>query len=276
MKGEALLFDGHSLLHRHFHALGYALTSPSGEMTKATYGTVAEVIRLVKARAPEYVAFAVDTPREQLWRRALYSGYKAARGPSKEGFSQQLRRTKELLRALGVPVLEVPTQEADDVLATLVENLPEGTPAVLVTGDKDLAQLVSPHVSMVRDSRLWTTRDVVGKYGIHPRRFLDYLTLAGDSADNVPGVKGIGHTHAYDLVHSYPSIRAMYTGAGTSGPRSLVAKAVADGSLSLSRRLVSLDSEVVGLPGHNRLRFQGFDWRNARPILDMLGIRTLN
>ncbi len=188
-----ILIDGSSWLYRAFHALP-PLTAPDGTPTGAVYGMGNMLRRLLADYAPERIAVIFD-PRGKTFRHAIHPDYKANRPPTPPELADQFPLIRELLETMGIPVLQIDGVEADDVIGTLATQARQrGWDVLMVTGDKDMAQLVDAHVKLL-DTMKQRTLDadgVVEKFGVPPERIVDYLALTGDSSDNIPGIRGVG------------------------------------------------------------------------------------
>ena len=188
-----LLVDGSSYLYRAFHALP-DLRNKAGEPTGAIYGVINMLRRLRKDVAAEYSACVFDA-KGKTFRDDAYPDYKAQRPPMPDDLAAQIEPLVDCIRALGWPLLIVDGVEADDVIGTLAREAErEGIRTVVSTGDKDIAQLVNAHVSLV-NTMSNETLDVAGvqaKFGVPPERITDYFALVGDSVDNIPGVEKVG------------------------------------------------------------------------------------
>jgi len=187
-----ILIDGSGYLYRAFHALP-PLTNRTGEPTGALFG-VFNMVRLALKQKPDYIAFVVDAPGKT-FRDDMYAEYKAHRAPMPDDLVRQSAPMLEMIEALGLPILRVEGVEADDVIGTLaVQAQAQGMDVTVSTGDKDLAQLVTPHIRLI-NTMTNTTLDeagVVAKFGVRADQIVDYLALMGDSVDNVPGVEKCG------------------------------------------------------------------------------------
>jgi DNA polymerase-1 len=208
-----LLVDGSSYLYRAFHALARAdLRNRQGEPTGAIYGVLNMLRRLAKDFPGDYVACVFDA-KGPTFRDELYSEYKANRPPMPEELAAQIAPLKEAIAAMGWPLLEVPGVEADDVIGTLARQAERGGMRVVIaSGDKDLAQLVNSAVTIENADPATGKREkldeagVEGKFGVKPERMIDYLTLIGDSVDNVPGVEKVGPKTAVKWLAQYGTL----------------------------------------------------------------------
>src|SRR5262245_39091482 len=188
-----VLVDGSSYLYRAFHALP-DLRNRHGEPTGAIYGVINMLRRLTKDAPADFYACIFDA-KGKTFRDDAYPQYKATRAPMPDDLSAQIPPLKEAIAALGWPLLEISGVEADDVIGTLTrEATREGMRVVISTGDKDMAQLVNPGVTLVNtmSNEVLDEAGVEKKFGIPPARIVDYLALVGDSIDNVPGVEKVG------------------------------------------------------------------------------------
>jgi DNA polymerase-1 len=206
-KPPFVLVDGSSYLFRAFHALP-ELTTSKGEPTGAIVGVLNMLRRLLSEYQPEQIAVVFDAPGGS-FRNQLYKEYKANRPPMPEELRVQIEPLHDIIRAMGLPLLMVEGVEADDVIGTLAHQATEkGMETLISTGDKDMAQLVNQHVSLVNTmSETFTDQDgVVQKYGVKPEQIIDYLALMGDSADNIPGVPKCGPKTAAKWLQAYDSL----------------------------------------------------------------------
>ena len=210
-----LLVDGSSYLYRAFHAMP-DLRGPEGQPTGAVHGMVA-MLRQLRERHPAAHAACVFDASGPTFRDAWYPEYKAQRAPMPEELRAQIPLIHEVVRLLGWPVLTVPGIEADDVIGTLARLGEASGHAVLIsTGDKDLAQLVTPQVTLINtmsNERL-DPLGVLAKFGVPPERIVDYLTLMGDAVDNVPGVDKVGPKTAAKWLAEYGSLDGVVAAAG--------------------------------------------------------------
>ena len=205
-----VLVDGSSYLYRAFHAMP-SLTNSKGDPTGAAYGMTNMLKRLETEVQPELAAVIFDA-KGKTFRDDLYPEYKANRAPMPMELRAQLPSIHALVRALGFPVLEVGDVEADDVIGTLAElGKKEGLDVLVSTGDKDMAQLVDDHVTMVNtmDGAVLDAAGVEAKFGVPPESIVDYLTLMGDTVDNVPGVPKVGPKTAVKWLAQYRTVEEV-------------------------------------------------------------------
>jgi DNA polymerase-1 len=201
---DLVLIDGSSYLYRAFHALP-PLTNSRGEPTGALHGVLTMILKLLREEQPSHVAVVFDAPGKT-FRDDIYAEYKATRPPMPDDLRSQVQPILDAVEAMGLPLLQVPGVEADDVIGTLCRHAEKKGLQVLVsTGDKDLAQLVTDKVTLINtmnDTR--TDRDgVKAKFDVWPEQFIDYLALVGDSSDNIPGVPKVGPKTAAKWLNEY-------------------------------------------------------------------------
>ncbi|MGB1222134.1 MAG: 5'-3' exonuclease, partial [Alcanivoracaceae bacterium] len=210
-KKPVVLVDGSSYLYRAFHALP-PLTTSSGQPTGAVRGVVSMLKKLRKDYDPEYMAVVFDA-KGKTFRDDLYEQYKANRPPMPDDLRPQVEPLHALVKALGMPLIIEEGVEADDVIGTLAGQLAkDGYPVVISTGDKDMAQLVDDHVTLV-NTMTDTVMDEAGvekKFGIPPNLIIDFLALMGDKVDNIPGVPGVGEKTALALLTGIGSLETIY------------------------------------------------------------------
>jgi DNA polymerase-1 len=239
------LIDGSSYLYRAFHALP-PLTNAAGEPTGALFGVV-NMLRATLNEKPDYAAFVIDAPG-RTFRDDLYAEYKANRAPMPDDLRAQVEPMMQIVEALGFPILRVAGVEADDVIGTLATRAAmDGIEVEVSTSDKDFAQLVRPGVTLVNTmTRTRMDRDgVVGKFGVPPERFIDYLALVGDSIDNIPGVVKCGPKTAAKWLNEYGTLDGVIAGADKVGGKIGENLRAALTQLPLSHQLATIKTDVV-------------------------------
>jgi DNA polymerase-1 len=202
-----VLVDGSSYLFRAYHAMP-GFSNSKGEPTGTVYGVINMIRRLLKDYEPEHIAVVFDA-KGKTFRNDMYKEYKANRPPMPDDLRVQIEPVHQVIRAMGLPLLCVSGVEADDVIGTLAKQATaKGIDTVISTGDKDMAQLVNQHISLV-NTMTETSMDVDGvkeKFGVPPERIIDYLALIGDTSDNVPGVPKVGPKTAVKWLEQYDSL----------------------------------------------------------------------
>ena len=207
MKRKLVLVDGSSYLYRAFFALP-PLSNSKGEPTGALVGVANMLLKLIKEEKPDLIAIVFDAPGKT-FRDELFEEYKAHRAPMPDDLRAQTQPLLELVEALGLPLLRISGVEADDVIGTLaVQASTQDIDVLISTGDKDMAQLVNPHISLINTmtgSRL-DREGVKAKFDVYPEQIIDYLSLVGDSSDNIPGVPKVGPKTAAKWLNEYQSL----------------------------------------------------------------------
>ena len=248
-----LLVDGSSYLYRAFHGLP-DLRSPQGEPTGAIYGVINMLRKLRSDYKPDYLACVMDA-KGKTFRDDWYPEYKATRTPMPDDLRVQIEPLLEAIGALGWPLLMIDGVEADDVIGTLAKHAEtRGAKTVISTGDKDLTQLVTPHVTLINtmSNEMLDEAGVVEKFGVEPGRMVDYLSLVGDSVDNVPGVEKVGPKTAVKWLSQYQTLDNIIANAGEIGGVVGENLRKALDWLPQGRRLLTVKCDV-DLP---------FDWNN--------------
>ena len=245
---EVVLIDGSSFLFRAYHALGRqgGLSTASGQPTHAIFGVINMLRGLLKERQPEYVAMVLDA-KGKTFRHTLYPQYKANRPPMPEDLRPQLEYVKKIIPAMGIRVISEAGVEADDVIGTLTKMAgSSGLHSLIVSGDKDLTQLIDERVIMVdtmKDSRL-DAAAVEARFGVPPQRMVEYLALMGDSVDNIPGIPLVGPKTAVKWLHQFGSLDQIIAHADTLPGK--VGDSLRDNlpQLALCRQLVTLKCDL--------------------------------
>lgn len=214
-KQKFVIIDGNAILHRAYHALP-PLLSPDGILVNAVYGFATTLLKIFKEIDPQYIAVAFDR-KGPTFRHKEYKEYKATREKKPDELYKQIDYIKELLQVMGVPYLEAEGFEADDIIATLAARASKkDILSLIVTGDMDTLQLVSPSVQVhsfkkgLSETQIYDEKAVKERYGLKPAELVDFKGLRGDPSDNLPGVKGIGEVGASDLIRKFGSIENLY------------------------------------------------------------------
>lgn len=271
------LIDGSAYIYRAYHAIA-PLSNSTGLPTNAVYGFTTILRRLVKEREPAYVAVAFDT-KGPVFRHLLYKDYKANRPPMPEDLVEQLAYIRRTVSAYGMLALEQEDQEADDLIASAARRMAAlGHEVVVISGDKDLLQLVSPQITMwdPMKNTLMGEAEVVGKYGVGASGLLDFFALTGDSSDNVPGVPGIGPKTAEKFMVEYGSLEQLYGAAPTLKKSKVVESLLAHREQAfLSRDLVRLNSAAPVPEQLESYRWPGPDSEALRALWTELEFYSL-
>ncbi|ACX90207.1 DNA polymerase I [Pectobacterium parmentieri] len=247
-----ILVDGSSYLYRAYHAFP-PLTNSAGEATGAMYGVLNMLRSLLQQYSPSHVAVVFDA-KGKTFRDELFENYKAHRPPMPEDLREQIEPLHNMVKAMGLPLLAVSGVEADDVIGTLAVQAEKAGKSVLIsTGDKDMAQLVTPSVTLINtmNNTILGPQEVCDKYGIPPELIIDFLALMGDASDNIPGVPGVGEKTAQALLQGLGGLDSLYAnldkiaglsfrGAKTMAPKLEQHKEVA----YLSYQLATIKTDV--------------------------------
>jgi DNA polymerase-1 len=239
------LIDGSSYIYRAYYAIRH-LSSPSGFPTNALYGFTQMLLKVLKDRQPDHLAVVFDAGRIT-FRNDIYPEYKANRAAMPDDLRPQIEPIKEMVRAFNIPALELAGYEADDIIGTIARDCAaQGLDLVVVTGDKDLMQIVSGNVRLLDTMKEKESgiAEVAERFGVEPARVIDVLGLAGDSSDNIPGVPGIGEKTAIKLIQEFGSLDALLERAGeVKGKMGEKLREFAE-QARLSRRLATIDQQV--------------------------------
>ncbi len=246
MKDEIYLIDGSAYIYRAYHAIA-PLSNSSGMPTHAVLGFINIIKRIIREREPRFLAVAFDS-RGKVFRHDLYDEYKANRPPMPEDLSVQIPYIQRYVEDAGIPVLKEAGVEADDLIASAAWRLSRaGNRVVIVSGDKDLLQLVGDNIVMwdpMKDKTM-TREEVEKKYGVPLESLLDTFALMGDSADNIPGIPGVGPKTAEKLILTYGSLEGIYSNIDSMKKSKMKEKIIAGRDEAyLSRDLIRLKMDV--------------------------------
>jgi DNA polymerase-1 len=282
-KNQLVLIDGHALAYRMFFALPLeAFTTKSGEPTNATFGFIRTVLDWILAdNPPQYFAVSFDLGRT--FRDDLFEEYKGTREKMPDELRLQIERIKEVIQTLNIPILELEGFEADDVLGTVASQAkPLGVPVYIITGDRDLLQLVDENTLVELPTRgshppeVFDVQGVIDYFEVRPDQVVDYKALVGDSSDNIPGVKGVGKKTAAKLLNQYETLDEIY--ANVDSIKGAMGKKIAEGKESayLSQKLARIVTDAPIQLDLGACVAQDFD---PNPVLDIfrdLEFRTLS
>jgi DNA polymerase-1 len=271
---QLILIDGSSYLYRAFHALP-PLTNAHGEPTGALFGVV-NMLRATLNAKPEYLAFVSDAPGPT-FRDAMYDQYKANRPSMPDDLRAQVEPMLAIVGALGFPILRVPGVEADDVIGTLAMQAHAlGIDVLVSTGDKDMAQLVGPHITLVNtmSNTVMDADGVMEKFGVRPEQIIDFLALTGDAIDNVPGVPKCGPKTAAKWLAEYRTLDGVMVNADKVGGKIGESLRAALPQLPLSRELVTIKTDVVLELGPTELAQRVPDTKKLRELYARYGFKA--
>ncbi len=278
MADTLYIIDGHSQIFRSYYAPFRDLTSPTGEPTRATYVFTTMLLKFISENKPSYLAMAVDGPRKDLIRTQRFPDYKAQRKPTPEDLIPQAERIIEIVKALGIPVLEAKGYEADDVMATAVEQLAgNDLRVVLVSRDKDLDQLLGQNVVMYDPMKDETFDEsfIEKQKGYSPEKAVEIQTLTGDTSDNVPGVPGVGPKTAVKLINEYGTAEAVVAAADELSPKLRKNLLAFRDRLALTRELVTLRRDVPIELDLESMKADRLEYDAVGPVFAELGFNKL-
>lgn len=227
---KLVLIDGNAILYRAYHALPPTLTSKDGVVINAVYGFFSMFFKIIEQASPNYIAVCFDRAAPT-FRQALYVGYHANRPKMPDDLIPQIGIVHTILDKIGVTIFEVDGYEADDLIGTIAYQTQnsklktQNLEVIIVTGDRDLLQLVNGHVKLlmpitgISNMSFFDEKAVEAKYGVQPMQFIDYKALIGDSSDNYPGVAGIGPKTASSLLQKYGTFENLYEHVGELSER---------------------------------------------------------
>lgn len=276
---KLVLIDGNSLVYRAFYALPLMQNS-GGEHTNAVYGFTSMIFKLIEEQKPTHLAVAFDFPAPT-FRHLMYKEYKIHRQKAPSELKEQIRRVKDLLTALQVPIFEQEGYEADDIIGALAIKaglLP--LEVVVVTGDADLLQLVDRGATVLLSKKGITRMDrfdaglVKERYGLEPAQMLDYKALTGDPSDNIPGVPGIGPKTASRLLQVYGTLENLYRAGDIAGKLKTSLERYRE-QLFAGRELLTLKTDLPLEISWDKCRFTGPDYPRLMDLFSKLEFKTL-
>ena len=275
-----MIMDGHAMVHRSFRAISTQrnlTSSATGEDTTGVYGFANVFLRALQEWNPAYCAIAFDTSAPT-FRHEQFEDYKAQRPPSPPELRPQFDRVKQLMAAFGVPVFELNGWEADDVIGTLTRQAEEaGVDSVILTGDRDTFQLISPRVrvdlaSSIQDRRVYDEAELAERYsGLTAAQQPDFKALVGDSSDNIPGVPKVGEKRAASLLGDYGSLEGIYQNLEAVKPPSVKSALAENRERAFTNRgLMTIDREAPVSLDLEQCRFWQYDRRDVVALLTEL------
>lgn len=286
-----VLIDGNAILHRAYHAMP-ELTSPDGQLVNAVYGFFAMFLNIVLEQKPRYLAVAFDRSKPTI-RQTMYAGYHAHRPRMEDGLSGQIAKVDECLEALGTPTFAMDGYEGDDLIGTLATKIQsaefrekhlgedEYVDTIIVTGDRDMLQLVNEHtfvwmpIQGLTKSKLYDIRAVEEKYGVTPSQFIDYKALIGDPSDGYPGVTGIGPKTAANLLSEYKTFENLYQSIEKL-PEKVALKLATDAEqAALAKKLAAIITDAPFTPDFSLTETSKFDYAALRDCFVSMNFKSL-
>lgn len=311
-----VLIDGNAILHRAFHALP-PLTSKKGEIVNAVYGFFSMLLKIIGDLKPEYLAVCFDR-KAPTFRQTLYVGYQAQRPKMDEELTPQVTRLHEVLEKAKIAIFEVDGYEADDLIGTLSVQAVEGkwemgsgkldkevrsekkshvpfqAPAshvsrptsdievIIVSGDRDMLQLVNSHVLVlapitgITKMILFDEEKVLEKYGLKPSQIIDYKALVGDPSDNYPGVSGVGPKTAMELLSKYETLENLYEHLGSIENKNLAEKLATDAeSAGLAKKLATIVIDAPITLDLEKCAVSNINQKGLKKEFEELGFKSL-
>ena len=254
---KLLILDSNSILNRAFYGVRY-LSAKDGTPTNAIYGFLNILLKLIKEQEPDYICAAFDV-KAPTFRHKQYEGYKAQRKPMPEGLAAQMPLAKDVLRAMGVTILEKEGYEADDIIGTVARLCEESEISCFIaTGDKDDLQLTSDKTKVIltvtksgyNETIIYDDKAVKEKYRVTPTEFIDVKALMGDPSDNIPGVKGVGEKTAMSLIEKHHSIEYIYENIDGIGLKGAMLQKMKDG-----RKMAFMSKELATINRNTPIEF---------------------
>ncbi len=276
-----LLIDGHALVYRAFFAMP-ALTNSRGELTNAAYGFTSMLLKAFTECRPACAIAAFDPPGPT-FRHQEMAAYKAQRPQMPADLRPQVQWARDIVAALGIPEVEIPTYEADDVIGSLsVKAVAAGLDVIIVTGDIDTLQLVNPHVRVfinrrgISDTIVYDLDAVRERFGFEPPLVADYKALQGDPSDNIPGIPGVGEKTAMSLIHEHGPLEAILEAVPRMKPGRLQANLAEHADQArLSKRMATIQTDLDVPLDLDRARVGGYDQTEVHALFDRLEFRSL-
>lgn len=258
---KLLILDSNSILNRAFYGVRY-LSAKDGTPTNAIYGFLNILLKLIKEQEPDYICAAFDV-KAPTFRHKQYEGYKAQRKPMPEGLAAQMPLAKDVLRAMGVTILEKEGYEADDIIGTVARLCEESEISCFIaTGDKDDLQLASDKTKVIltvtksgyNETIIYDDKAVKEKYHVTPTEFIDVKALMGDPSDNIPGVKGVGEKTAMSLIEKHHSIEYIYENIDGIGLKGAMLQKMKDG-----REMAFMSKELATINRNTPIEFNAVE-----------------
>src|SRR5262245_17088855 len=275
--------DANSLTYRAFFALPTDITLASGQVTNAVYGFTSMLLNLVRDHKPDGIGVAFDRP-EPTFRHEAVTDYKANRNAAPDILRQQMGLVRQVIETLRIPVIEAPGFEADDIIATLAtEARDQGDEVLIVTGDRDVYQLVEdPLVQVlynrrgVSDYALYDEAGIEERTGVAPKLYTQYAALRGDPSDNLPGVPGVGEKTAAKLINTYGGIDGIFEHVDEQTPKLRTSLSEHEATVRSNADVMVLLRDIPLEIAPDGLRLEPFDREEVRKLFDFLEFRTMH
>lgn len=274
-KKKLYLVDVSSLFFRSYYAISSHLSSPSGMPTNALYGFLSMTIKFLKENEAEYIVYCFDQETPS-FRTKIYKEYKANRGETPEDLKPQIPYIKKLTKVLGIPVAEKKNYEADDLIGSLAIQAQKKYQVIIVSGDKDFAQLVSDNILLFdpMKEKYYDSEAVKEKWGVTPEQMIDYLAIVGDSSDNIPGVFGIGAKGAQNLLAQYNDLENIYKNLDSIKGKTVEKLKQSKKEAFLSQKLARIVTDIDYSKLLSSCHIQPANAKNLKKLLQELGFKT--
>lgn len=282
-----VLIDGHAILHRAYHAFPSTLKTRQGELVNAVYGFTRMLLTVLEDLKPTFLAVAFDLP-QPTFRHQEYVGYQIQRPEMDKELAGQIKRVYQVVKSLNIPIFTRPRFEADDVIGTLAKQVSQNKvhrtkniEVMIVTGDKDIMQLVDKKVKVYAPQRGFAEPEIFDEkkvkilLGVTPKQIIDYKALIGDASDNYPGVSGIGPKTAVELLGQYGDLKTIYKNLKKIKP--LLAQKLQDGQENalLSQKLATIITKVPLKLDLKACLVHDYDHQKAIKLFEELEFKSL-
>ena len=278
---KLVIIDGNAILHRAYHALP-PLTDAKGEVVNAVYGFFSMLLKVIAEQKPDYLAVCFDRSKPTI-RQSIYVGYHAHRPQMPDDFVGQISKVDEALEKMKVNIYAVDGYEADDVIGTISKvDDKENIETVIVTGDRDLLQLVDNHTKVLMlitgmtKTALFDEAAVEEKYGVHPKQFIDYKALIGDNSDGYPGVSGIGPKTAASLLQQFHTFEGLYEHLNEIPEKQRLQLATDAEQAALAKTLATIIRDVPMQFKPQDCASKNFDIQGLHEAFEKLNFKSLN
>lgn len=291
---KLLLIDGNAILHRAYHAYPPTFSDKDGNPTNAIYGFYAMLLKVLEEQKPDYLTICFDRG-EPTFRMNMYAGYHANRPKMSDDLSPQVPRLHSSLDVIGIPHFGIEGYEADDLIGTLakqateintniqypISNKPEKLETVILTGDRDLLQLINPYVTIlmpitgITKSVVMDEKSVEEKYGVKPSQFIDYKALVGDQSDGYPGVSGIGPKTAAGLLQQFGSLENLYAHLADIKPEVAQKLATDAEQCGLAKQLATIHTDAPVHLDLEKAKMENFEPEKFMEVFEEFNIHSL-
>lgn len=277
---KLIVIDGNAILHRAYHALP-PLTSPDGKPIQAVYGFFSMLLTILIDQKPEFIMVCFDRPKPT-FRQALYAGYHEHRPKIADEFVSQIQIVHEIVHLMDIPVFELDGYEADDLIGTIShEKETKDVQIFIVSGDRDLLQLVNEHVWVLaplvglKTLTVYDEEKIKEKYGVTPEQFIDYKALIGDASDGYPGVAGIGPKTAASLIRRFETFENIYKHLDEVEPKLALKLATDAEQAAMAKKLATILKDAPIHPNLKKAEIEIINMKQAKEAFEQLGFTSL-